>query len=213
MFWRIIFAKNLRASGGLFVTDPKDNPDIWTVQPLYYAFDLSSNGYIFRQGNTLHSLPSQYRAALKLMLQQMLIPIVMAWGMWLGYKAITPELGGTKLTTIEDQRAELAGEWKGTFDNKEAVMLVVNTTPDSLLVSMTVTFKKPLTQTFTGKFVDLKVLLENETPDDGVLDGRIAGTLEGDSLDSFVGVYENYKNGKTYQIVLKKQIAENDSVQ
>jgi hypothetical protein len=46
-----------------------------------------------------------------------------------------------------------------------------------------------------------------------VLDGRIAGTLEGDSLDSFVGVYENYKNGKTYQIVLKKQIAENDSVQ
>lgn len=213
MFWRIIFAKNLRASGGLFVTDPIDNPDIWTVQPLYYAFDLSSNGYNFRQGNTLQSLPSQYRAALKLMMQQILIPIVMAWGMWLGYKSITPELGGTKLTTIEDQRAELAGEWKGTFDDKEAVMQVVNTNPDSLQVSMTVTFKKPLTQTFTGKFVDPKVLLENETPDDGVLDGRIAGTLEGDGLDSFVGVYENYKNGKTYHIVLKKQIAENDSVQ
>ena len=92
-------------------------------------------------------------------------------------------------------------------------MQVVNTNPDSLQVSMTVTFKKPLTQTFTGKFVDPKVLLENETPDDGVLDGRIAGTLEGDGLDSFVGVYENYKNGKTYHIVLKKQIAENDSVQ
>ena len=66
---------------------------------------------------------------------------------------------------------------------------------------------------FYGQVCWPESIIGNETPDDGVLDGRIAGTLEGDGLDSFVGVYENYKNGKTYHIVLKKQIAENDSVQ
>lgn len=209
--YRTLFNKNLMSTGGESI---KRNPDTWIVQPLYYAFDTSQQGYDYRQENLFKDLQVQYRGSLKSMVLKMILPILFAWGMWYGYKAITPELGGEKLETIENQIDKMAGEWNGTFGENQATMQVLNTNRDSFHVSLTVMFKKPVTQTFTGKLEGLKDLtLENDTPDDGVLDGRLDGDFNPEKPDVFRGKYKNYTTEKVYHFTFKKQTSNNDSVQ
>ena len=194
--------------------DPQNDPDMWTVQPLYYAFDTSKQGYEYRQQDLYRGLPSQYRDGLKKMVLMMIVPILLAWGAFWGYKAISPEFGGKKIVTIEERLDKYAGEWSGTFDEKPATMQILSTRPDSFSLSITVTYQKAVTQTFTGKLdglIDLN--LENDTPDDNVLDGSLDITINYDHPDSFHGKYKNYTTEKTCLFSFKKIKAENDSVQ
>ena len=194
--------------------DPQNDPDMWTVQPLYYAFDTSKQGYEYRQQDLYRGLPSLYRDGLKKMVLMMIVPILLAWGAFWGYKAISPEFGGKKIVTIEERLDKYAGEWSGTFDEKPATMQILSTRPDSFSLSITVTYQKAVTQTFTGKLdglIDLN--LENDTPDDNVLDGSLDITINYDHPDSFHGKYKNYTTEKTCLFSFKKIKAENDSVQ
>ena len=206
----IIFREDLKIAG----SSPKSNPDMWIVQPLYYAFDTSQHGYDYRQANTYDGLSDQYRNGLKKMVLLMILPILLAWCAWWGYRAISPEFGGKKIVTIEERLEKYAGEWEGTFDDKPATMQILSTRPDSFSLSMTVTYRKPVTQTFTGKLEGLFELnLDNDTPDDNILDGGLDISLNYDYPDSFHGKYKNYTTEKTCRFSFKKIKAENDSVQ
>ena len=205
-----LFNKTLNYS----VLSIQKDPDAWIVQPLYYAFDTSQQGYDYRQKSDFDNLGEQYRDGLKKMVLKMVVPILFAWGMWLGYRAITPELGGKKVETLEDQINKLEGDWSGTFGENQATMQVLNTSRDSFQLSMTVMFKKPVTQTFTGKVEGLTELkLDNDTPDDGILDGSLEAKYDPDKPDVVSGKYKNYTTEKIYHFHFKKQITKNDSVQ
>lgn len=205
-----LFNKALNYSG---LSIQKD-PDTWIVQPLYYAFDTSQKGYDYRQEGIFDTLKEQYRDGLKKMVLKMVVPILFAWGMWLGYRAITPELGGKKVETLEDQINKMEGDWSGTFGENKATMQVLNTSRDSFQLSMTVMFKKPVTQTFTGKVEGLTELkLDNDTPDDGILDGSLEADYDPDKPDVVSGKYKNYTTEKIYHFHFKKQTTNNDSVQ
>ena len=206
----IIFRDDLKIVG----SNSQNDPDMWIVQPLYYAFDTSQQGYDYRQESTYDGLSDQYRNGLKKMVLQMILPILLAWGAWWGYKAISPELGGKKIVTIEERLTKYAGEWSGTFDDKPATMQILSTRPDSFSLSMTVKYQNEVTQTFTGKLEGLFGLtLDNDTPDDTVLDGGLDISLSYDHPDSFHGKYKNYTTEKTCRFSFKKIKAENDSVQ
>lgn len=205
-----LFNKDLNYS----VLSLHNDPDAWIVQPLYYAFDTSLQGYNYRQKSDFDDLREQYRDGLKKMVLKMVVPILFAWGMWLGYRAITPELGGKKVETLEDQINKMEGDWSGTFGENQATMQILNTSRDSFQLSMTVMFKKPVTQTFTGKVEGLTELkLDNDTPDDGILDGSLEADYDPDKPNVVSGKYKNYTTEKIYHFHFKKQITKNDSVQ
>ena len=206
----MIFSDDLKGTS----VNPQSDPDMWLVQPLYYAFDTSQQGYIYRQASDYDNLSSQYRSGLKKMVLMMVIPILIAWGLWLGYKSITPDLGGTKLTTVQDRLDNMAGDWTGTFGEKKATMQVLCTHRDSFKIALTVEAQQPVTQTFIGKLDGLlDVDLENDTPDDDILDGSVELSINYKSDSVLYGKFRDNLTEKKTNISFKKEKEENDSVQ
>lgn len=206
----MIFSDDLKGASA----NPQSDPDMWLVQPLYYAFDTSQQGYIYRQASDYDNLSSQFRSGLKKMVLMMVIPILIAWGLWLGYKSISPDLGGTKLTTVQDRLDNMAGDWTGTFGEKKATMQVLCTHRDSFKIALTVEAQQPVTQTFTGELDGLlDVDLENDTPDDDILDGSVELSINYKSDSVLYGKYRDNLTGKKTNISFKKEKEENDSVQ
>ena len=187
---------------------------MWLVQPLYYAFDTSQQGYIYRQASDYDNLSNQFRSGLKKMVLMMALPILVAWGLWLGYKSITPDLGGTKLTTVQDRLDNMVGDWTGTFGEKKATMQVLCTHRDSFKIALTVEAQQPVTQTFTGELDGLlDVDLENDTPDDDILDGSVELSINYKSDSVLYGKFRDNLTEKKTNISFKKVKEENDSVQ
>lgn len=208
--YRIIFSDDLKD----VVVNPKSDPDMWLVQPLYYAFDTSQQGYIYRQASDHDDLSNQFRDGLKKMVLMMVLPILVAWGLWYGYKSISSDLGGTQLTTVQDRLDKMAGDWTGTFGEKNATIQVLCTHRDSFKIALTVEAQSPVTQTFTGKLDGLlDVDLENDTPDDDILDGSIELSINYKSDNELYGKFKDYLTEKKTNISFKKVKEENDSVQ
>jgi hypothetical protein len=206
----MIFSDDLKGASA----NPQSDPDMWLVQPLYYAFDTSQQGYIYRQASDYDNLSSQFRSGLKKMVLMMVIPILIAWGLWLGYKSITPDLGGTKLTTVQDRLDNMVGDWTGTFGEKKATMQVLCTHRDSFKIALTVEAQQPVTQTFTGELDGLlDVDLENDTPDDDILDGSIELSINYKSNNELYGKFRDNLTEKKTNISFKRVKEENDSVQ
>ena len=206
----MIFSDDLKGAS----VNPQSDPDMWLVQPLYYAFDTSQQGYIYRQASDYDDLSNQFRSGLKKMVLMMALPILVAWGLWLGYKSITPDLGGTKLTTVQDRLDNMAGDWTGTFGEKKATMQVLCTHRDSFKIALTVEAQQPVTQTFTGELDGLlDVDLENDTPDDDILDGSVELSINYKSDSVLYGKFRDNLTEKKTNISFKKVKEENDSVQ
>ena len=206
----IIFSDDLKGAS----VNPKSDPDMWLVQPLYYAFDTSQQGYNYRQASDYQDLSDQFRSGLKKLVVMMVLPILIAWGLWLGYKSITPDLGGTKLTTVQDRLDNLAGDWTGTFGEKKATLQVLCTHRDSFKIALTVEAQQPVTQTFTGELDGLlEVDLENDTPGDDILDGSIELSMNYKSDHSLYGKFKDYLTEKKTNLSFKKVNEVNDSVQ
>ena len=206
----MIFSDDLKGAS----VNPQSDPDMWLVQPLYYAFDTSQQGYIYRQASDYYDLSNQFRSGLKKMVLMMALPILVAWGLWLGYKSITPDLGGTKLTTVQDRLDNMAGDWTGTFGEKKATMQVLCTHRDSFKIALTLEAQQPVTQTFTGELDGLlDVDLENDTPDDDILDGSVELSINYKSDSVLYGKFRDNLTEKKTNISFKKEKEENDSVQ
>ena len=206
----MIFSDDLKGASA----NPQSDPDMWLVQPLYYAFDTSQQGYIYRQASDYDNLAIQFRSGLKKMVLMMVLPILVTWGMWLGYKSITPDLGGTKLTTVQDRLDNMAGEWTGSFGEKKAIMQVLCTHRDSFKIALTLEAQQSVTQTFTGELDGLlDVDLGNDTPDDDIMDGSIELSINYKSDNELYGKFKDYLTEKKTNISFKKVKEENDSVQ
>jgi len=208
--YRIIFSDDVKDA----VVNPQSDPDMWLVQPLYYAFDTTQQGYNYRQASDYDDLSSQFRNGLKKMVLMMVLPILAVWGLWFGYKSITADLGGTQLTTVQDRLDKMTGDWTGTFGEKKATMQVLCTHRDSFKIALTVEAQPPVTQTFTGKLDGLlEVDMENDTPDDDILDGSIELSMNYKSDNELYGKFKDALTEKKTNISFKKVKEENDSVQ
>ncbi|MPN42283.1 hypothetical protein SDC9_189840 [bioreactor metagenome] len=105
---------------------------------------------------------------------------------------------------IQQQYTLFQGEWKGTFDGRDAVMQISKAGKDVVEATISVQYQNLITENLTGSInVDEKSFHFDDVHANGNLDGEYNGKFN-DDFTEFSGTYQNYTTKKQVDFIFVK---------
>ncbi len=105
----------------------------------------------------------------------------------------------------QKQYAIVIGEWKGTFDRRDAVLQISQAKNDATEGSITVKYRNLITESLKGSINIKKKTFHFDDVDasNGNLDGEYNGKFN-DDFSEMSGTYQNYKTKKKVDFIFKR---------
>ena len=189
--------KNISYDGKLYksLIAINDDADIMHVQPAHFAFQNILDKYDYKEKDSLVKGTETLRTK-TMELVKWFTPSISLLIVIIGFLVyITPALGGKGLPTFQEVQ-ELSGVWEGTFGKNNAAIKFTTMNDDSVKAVVYVTFKHSIHKSFSGAINREKCTLEmNDNIDNGILDGRMIGSINKE-YTTYIGKYTNDKTGK-----------------
>ena len=89
--------------------------------------------------------------------------------------------------------ASLEGEWKGTFDQQDAVMSITKANEKEVEANIMVTYKQLTIESVRGTInMETRIFHFDDIHNNGNLDGEYNGKFN-DDFTKFSGIYQNYR--------------------
>jgi len=176
------------------------------VQPLFFTFRSNDTLYNYEHLAGHNNYNNDLKYKMGRLLRFFIPSAVLAWVLLFVFVQTTPSLGGKWTIPASVKYEQLKGVWSGTFNGKSAQMEITSAKAKKVKATVSVQFKNNVNQEFIGSYKkkSQKLILNNISSYDGILDGSLTGEC---SIDSgfYRGTYFNQKTGKSYDFEFKRQ--------
>lgn len=195
----------------------RDNSDLFNpsteeriLEPLHFAFRAAS-GVHFKSsiGERTSDLTWDIREDTKAFYKKLLVPWisfillgVLSFGV-LGDFDISRISGiiPQKKSKTEQQYSILQGEWKGTFDGRDAVMQISKAGKEAVEATISVKYRELINEALTGSVnMEEKRFHFDDVHANGNLDGEYNGKFN-DDFTEMSGTYQNYTTKKQVEFI------------
>lgn len=177
------------------------------VEPLHFAFRAKA-GENFKSsiGNRIANLTKDIGENTKTFYQKLIVPWIsililgtIAFGSNLLEETIVSEALATK-----QKYASLEGEWKGTFDQQDAVMSITKANEKEVEANIMVTYKQLTIESVRGTInMETRIFHFDDIHNNGNLDGEYNGKFN-DDFTKFSGIYQNYRTKKQVDFIFTR---------
>ncbi len=185
-----------------------DDVDAAIVQPLFFAFKSNEPNYRHSYSDELDNYIFYLKNIRKKLLKYFIPSIIIVSILIFLMVKITPALGGKLPVPVKPKIETLNGVWKGYFGDKEAMVNITDSGKYNIKASVSVKFKKWVTEEFSGSYSDktLQLTLKDNNRYNRIMDGTFLGTVN-DSTYTYEGKYRNYSTGKEYDFKFSRDKA------
>lgn len=182
------------------------DPATTLVEPLYHAFHHGKGGFKSSKSDALETFNTELSRQDKKLLSWILPGIATFILLFAAFLYFHPKVSGNPSTQesaetavpamTDQQKALVAGTWKGKFDNRPSTFIIQPFTTDVILGNMSIKTRKMVKANITGAINFKEKTMEfTGTVDNVRLDGKFTASISS-GLDTITGSYLNLKTNK-----------------
>lgn len=193
-----------RTNRDLFDPSPEER----IVEPLNFTFNAGEGEYFKSSiGDRISRLTWDIGENTKTFYRKLIVPwvsIIVLGVIAFGSVSISG-ITATKRFAKQQEYTVLQGEWKGTFDQREATFTISKVEKETAEASISVKYREMITESLKGtiNMADKTFHFDDVHSTNGNLDGEYNGKFN-DDFTEFSGTYQNYTTKKQVDFIFVK---------